>query len=321
MTTAESDVGLAGVLAARQRIASYVRRTPLVSCASAGREIGAQIYLKLELFQKTGSFKPRGAFNKALAMELQRGSHVVGVSGGNHAQGVAFMAAALGLRATILMPRNTPLNYLEATRSYGAEVVLTADIGEAFDRLAAAERGGAVAVHPFDDPLVIAGQGTIGVEILEDLPEITDVIISIGGGGLIGGVATAIKALKPGVRVWGVETEGADAMSRALAAGRPVRLPAITSVAKTLGAPEVSARTLELVRQFVEEVVVVPDAGAIEGMRFLLERAKVLAEPAASCTVAAAQRLRSHFSRESHVVLLLCGGNIAAADVCRYLPS
>ena len=317
ISTAESDVTLTGIQAARERIGTYVRRTPLVSSASAGEQLGSHVYLKLELFQKTGSFKPRGAFNKALAMGLGRGSHVVAVSGGNHAQGVAYMARALGLHATILMPQNTPRNYLDATRGYGAEIVLVADIAEAFDRLAAQEREGAVAIHPFDDPLVIAGQGTIGLELVEDLPEITDLVISIGGGGLIGGIATAVKALKPEVRIWGVETEGADAMSRALVEGRPVRLAAITSIAKTLGAPEVSARTLELATQYLEEVVVVPDAEAVDSMRFLLERAKVLAEPAAACTLAAAKRLRGRFGANSRLVLLLCGGNIGVSDICQ----
>jgi threonine dehydratase len=317
MTTAEEDVSLAGIRAARERIGTYVRRTPMMSCASVGEQIGARVYLKLELFQKTGSFKPRGAFNKALAEGLTRGDRVVAVSGGNHAQGVAYVARALGLHATILMPANTPANYLDATRGYGAEIVLAPDIAAAFDELAVRERQGAIAIHPFDDPLVIAGQGTIGLEICEDLPEITDVVISIGGGGLIGGVATAIRALKPEVRIWGVETEGADAMSQALAAGQPVRLPAITSIAKTLGAPAVSTRTLGIVQELVEDVVVVPDSEAVDAMRFLLERAKVLAEPAAACTLAAARRLAPRLGPDRRVVLLLCGGNIGLDEMCR----
>jgi threonine dehydratase len=319
MIRAESDVSIDAIEAARRRIGTHVNRTPLVSSTSLSKRLGADIYLKLELFQKTGSFKPRGAFNKALELRLKPGDRVVAASGGNHAQGVAYAARALGLSATVMMPRDTPSNYLDATRGYGAEIVFTADIAEAFERAAEEQYTGAVAIHPFDDPAVIAGQGTIGLEILEDLPEVTDVVASIGGGGLIGGVASAIKARKPAVRFWGVETEGADAMSQALAAGRPVRMPAITSIAKTLGAPEVSARTLHLVRQFVDDVVVVRDGEAVDAMRFLLERAKVLAEPAAASTLAAAERLRDRLGPGSRIVLLLCGGNIGVQDVCRFL--
>jgi threonine dehydratase len=168
---------------------------------------------------------------------------------------------------------------------------------------------------------VIAGQGTIGLEIVEDLPEVTDVIVSIGGGGLIAGIAIAIRSVKPDVRIWGVETEGADAMSRALAAGRPVKMPAITSIAKTLGAPEVSPRTLELARRYIENVTVVSDNEAVRALRLLLERAKVLAEPAASCTLAAAERLRPQFDPRGHAVLVLCGGNIGADDLSRFLAA
>jgi threonine dehydratase len=314
-------VDLAAIQAARARIGSYVRRTPLTSSETLSRRIGAHVYLKLELFQKTGSFKVRGAFNKAVAAGLKRGDRVVAVSGGNHAQAVAYVARTLGLRATIFMPVNTPANYLNATREYGAEVVLAANIGEAFEMLVRYEAEGATAIHPFDDPYVIAGQGTLGLEIIEDLPEATDLLVSIGGGGFIGGVAAAVKGVKPGIRVWGVETIGADAMSQAVAVGHPVQLPAITSIAKTLGAPSVSPATLELTQRFVEKVTVVSDAEAIASMELLLERAKVLAEPAASCTLAAADRLRDQFSARSYVVLVLCGGNIAVSDVCRFTNS
>ena len=193
------------------------------------------------------------------------------------------------------------------------------NIAEAFDALAQQERDGATAVHPFDDPLVIAGQGTVGLEILEDLPQATDLVVSIGGGGFISGIAVAAKALNPRIRIWGVETVGADAMAQAVAAGKPVRLPAITSIAKTLGAPAVTERTLGLVQQYVESVTVVPDSAAIAAMTFLLERAKVLTEPAAACTLAAADELRENFSPDSHVVLVLCGGNVALADFCGYV--
>lgn len=293
----------------------------MMSNATASARLGTNVTLKLELFQKTGSFKARGAFNKVLARGLKKGDRVVAVSGGNHAQAVAYVGRTLGLHATILMPQTTPANYLNATREYGAEIVLVTNIAEAFDTMARWEREGATAIHPFDDPLVVAGQGTCGLEILEDLPEATDLVVSIGGGGFIAGVAAAAKAMKPSIRVWGVETVGADAMSKALAAGAPVQLPGITSIAKTLGAPSVSETTLALAQRYLESVTVVEDAEAVREMRFLLERAKVLTEPAASCTLAAAERLKANFSPESQVVLVLCGGNLGADDLARFLTA
>ena len=312
-------ISFADIESARDRIRGRVSPTPLVSSATLSARLGAQVYLKLELFQKTGSFKVRGAFNKALSIPAERrGRGLAAVSGGNHAQAVAYVATQLGLPSVILMPEKTPRNYIEATRGYGAEVVLVENATVAFEKIGAYESQGWTSIHPFDDPLVMAGQGTVGLEIIEDLPGVTDVVVSIGGGGFIGGLATAVKSLRPEARIWGVETEGADAMARALAAGRPVHLEAITSIARTLGAPAVSERTLELARKYLESVTVVPDREAVAALRLLLERAKVLAEPAASCTLAAAERLRDRFTKESRLVLVLCGGNVAVDDLCGY---
>lgn len=306
---------------ARQRIAPCIRRTPLTPSATLSERLKTNVYVKLEVFQKTGSFKVRGAFNKALSLKPEeRGQGIVAVSGGNHAQAVAYAARTLGLRAVILMPEGTPNNYVEATRGYGAEVKFAPDAGAAFTEVAEYQRQGWAFIHPFDDLAVMAGQGTIGLEILDDAPQVTDVIVSIGGGGLIGGIATAVRTLKPGVRVWGVETEGADCMSKSLAAGKIVTLEAITSVARTLGAPAPSERTLAMVKDLVESVTVVSDDEALSALRLLLERLKVLTEPAASCTLAAAERLKDQFSPERHVVLLLCGGNMPIEDLAR-LPA
>jgi len=306
--------------AAANRIAPYVKRTPLEYSASLSERLGTNVYVKYELFQKTGSFKPRGAFNKLLSMsDEDRSRGVVAVSGGNHAQAVAYVSRELGVDAVICMPANTPQNYLDATRGYGATIDLMPDIGAAFARVSEYEAEGRVLVHPFDDPVVITGQGTVGLEIMEDVPDVTDIITSIGGGGMAGGVAIAAKAVKPDVRIWGVETVGADAMSQALAAGQPVEI-AITSIAKTLGAPYVTERTLGLIREHFESVTVVTDAEAVDAMIFIAERLKVITEPAASCTLAAAERLRGNFSPASKVVLVFCGGNTRVADVCSYLP-
>jgi len=311
-------ISLAEIQNARQRIAPCIRRTPLTASASLSERLRTNVYVKLELFQKTGSFKVRGAFSKALNLRPEeRGRGIVAVSGGNHGQAVAYVARALGLQCLVLMPQGTPGNYVEATRGYGAQVKFAATAAEAFSEVAQYESEGWAFIHPFDDPLVIAGQGGIGLEILEDVPHVTDVIVSVGGGGLAAGVATAIKSLKPTVRVWGVETEGADCMSKSIAAGKIVTLDAITSVARTLGAPAPSARTLAMAQQLLEAVSVVPDSEALDSLRFLLERLKILTEPAASCTLAAADRLRDSFSPERHVVLVICGGNIAVDDIPR----
>jgi len=307
---------------ARERIQPFIKRTPLEHSLTLSRYLGTNVWVKLELFQKTGSFKVRGAFNKLLSLsEEERKRGVVAISGGNHAQAVAYASSVLDVDAVVLMPVSTPQNYIEATKNYGASVDLQPTIGAAFAKIKSYENEGRIFIHPFDDPLVMAGQGTLGLEIMEDLPGTTDIIMSIGGGGFGGGVSTAVKAMKPGVRIWGVETIGADAMSQALKAGHPVELAAITSIAKTLGAPSVSSRTLALAQEHLEEVLVVPDEEAVAALQFILERLKVLTEPAASCTLAAALRLREQFNNDNNLVLIFCGGNLSLTDLCKYASS
>jgi threonine dehydratase len=291
----------------------------LVRSQSLSDRFKTNIYLKLEIIQPTGAFKIRGAFNRMLSLnEDEKGRGVVAVSGGNHGQAVAYAARELNTRALVLMPEFTPVNYLEATRSYAAEVVLTRSLAEAFNCVADYEARGWTYIHPFDDPLVIAGQGTIGLEIHADLPGVTDVILSVGGGGLAGGVGASLKTLKPGVHIWGTETAGADSMARALSASEVVNLDAVTSIARTLGAPAVSETTLALAQRYLEEVVVVSDEEAIESLFRLLNECKLLTEPAASCTLAAVEKLQREFSPESHVVLILCGGNVAIDNLYQW---
>jgi threonine dehydratase len=216
------------------------------------------------------------------------------------------------------MPANTPRNYLDATRGYGAEINLCPDIRSAFAETARLQQEGRVLVHPFDDIFVAAGQGTVGLEILEDLPGVTRVYVSIGGGGFIGGVAAAIRMIKPQTTIIGVETRGADAMSQALAAGAPVELPAITSIARTLGAPKVSEFTFRMVRELVEEVIVVEDRAAAQALFFILERTKQLTEPASSCCLAAAELQREKLRKDDQVVIVLCGGNVSSEDLAGF---
>lgn len=296
---------------ARERIAPYVRRTPTYA-------YGGVAY-KLELLQVTGAFKARGAFNAALQLDAQhRARGVVAVSGGNHGLAVAHVGKALGMRATVVMPESTPARIVERAREDGAEVILVPTIAEAFALTEERRAQGQAVIHPYDDQAVMAGQGTIGFELLEDIPDLETLIVSIGGGGLIAGVASVVKSLRPSVRVYGVETEGADAMRKALDAGKPVTLPAITSIAKTLGAPYVSPSTLEAVQRYVEDVVVVSDAQAVDAIVTIQDALHVLAEPAASCCHAALVSGLVPRAKEGTTAILVCGGNVSLDDVAAW---
>src|SRR5436853_6378545 len=296
---------IAAIKQAQQRIKDFVKRTSLEHSETLSQYLGTNVFVKLELFQKTGSFKVRGAFNKLLSLsEEEKKKGIVAISGGNHAQAIAYASSMLNIDAIILMPELTPQNYLDATKNYGGKIDLQPTIKAAFEKMKDYEAEGRIPVHPFDDPLVMAGQGTVGLEIMEDLPDVTDIVVSIGGGGFEGGVSTAVKAIKPSVKIWGVETIGADAMSQAMKAGHPIELPAITSIAKTLGAPSVSSTTLAIAQKNLEDLIVVSDEEALQALKFILERLKILTEPAASCTLAAAKRLKDRFNKDSNVVLI-----------------
>lgn len=314
-------ITLADVQQARPRIAPYVRSTPLERSRTLSRELGTNVYLKFELFQRTGSFKPRGAFNQILQLTPEERSRgVVGVSGGNFAQALADAGRTLDTPARICMPEAAPRASIEATRAYGADVELAASFPEVFALAEAHRAAGARLLHPFDDPYQMAGVGTIGLEIHEALPQLTDIVISIGGGGLIAGIAIALEALVPQVRVWGVETEGADTMGQSLQAGAVVSITP-TSLARTLGAPYVAQDALTVMQRHADRYVRVSDREAFESARFLLERQKINAELAASCTLAAARRVRERFSPDDHVVLLICGGNLSFDDWLTYARS
>ena len=300
------------------KIRPYIRRTPIVHEEVLSERFNSNIYLKLEILQKTGVFKVRGAFNKMLSIseeERQRG--IVAVSGGNHAQAVAYAAKTLGCKALILMPEFTSASYISETKRYGAEILLYPSLNDAFICAKQFENEGYINIHPFDDLSVIAGQGTIGLEILEDLPEVTDVVVSVGGGGLSSGIAAVLKNEKPDVKIWGVETAGAESMAKAFDAGEIIKLSQITSIAKTLGAPAVGEKCFDLAKKYLDGVTVVSDKEALEELFYLLKRVKVLTEPAASCTLAAAEKLREHFSISSNVLLILCGGNMDIYDLIK----
>ncbi|GAA3170737.1 threonine/serine dehydratase [Streptomyces virens] len=308
-------IEIAGIETAAERIAGHVVRTPTVPSPGLSALLGVPVTAKLELLQRTGSFKVRGAAAKLLSLgEAERAAGVVAVSGGNHGIALAVMAAALDVKATVVMPRSAPARAVEIAESAGASVRLTDDMDGAFDLTARLREEGLTLVHPFDDPVVIAGQGTVGLEFAADAGELTDVLVSIGGGGLISGVAVALRALRPGVRIWGVETEGAQAMSQALAAGGPVPVK-LTSIVSTLSAPAVSRLTYEHVSALVHEVLVVPDREAVRGSLDLADHAKVWAEPAAGCLLPAARRVLERVGEGARLGLVVCGGNATTGDM------
>ena len=283
-------ITLNDVKAAAEKVSSYVRRTPLWKSETLSKRLGTNVYLKMELFQKTGSFKPRGAFNQMLAREkdiLDKGA--VAISGGNFAQGVAYASRVLGVDIIVCMAEDTPKNYVDATRGYSATIDFSRDIQAAFNRYNELAEQGRTALHPFDNHYQMSGAGNVALEIFEDLPEITDLVISIGGGGLISGNTVAIKGLKPQVRVWGVETEGAATMKSAMDAGKVVNIKP-TSMSRTLGSPFVAQDALTIAQEHLEGLLIVSDKQAIEAQQLILERTKVLPELAASCTLAAAEK-------------------------------
>jgi threonine dehydratase len=304
--------------AAAALIDGRVLRTPTLPSPGLSALYGVPVTVKLELLQRSGSFKPRGVFAKILGLSAaERAAGVVGVSGGNHGIALADVAGELGVAATVVMPQSAPEHAVASARASGADVRLAPDMKSAFALMDELVVAGATLVHPFDDKVVAAAQGTVGLEFAQDAPDVTDVLVSVGGGGLLAGVATAFRALVPGVRVWGVETEGADAMTQALAAGGPVEIVP-TSIVSTLSAPHVSQFTYDHIKALVDEVLVVSDADAVTGTVTLAERQKVWAEPAAGCVVAAAHTVLERVGPDAHLGLVICGGNATFADIARW---
>jgi threonine ammonia-lyase medium form len=302
------------IAAARDRIAGHVRRTPLMSATRLGDRTGVALALKCESFQKTGSFKVRGALNAVLLLDdAQRRRGVITVSAGNHAQALAYAAAIGGVKATVVMPAKASPLKVAASRGYGADVVLHgASSIEAFAHARALEKErGLVFVHPFDDVAVVAGAGTVGLELVDDDRAAMDIaVISIGGGGLISGIATALRARSPKTRIVGVEPEGAAAMRKSLDVGHPVRLDKIDTIADGLSAPMAGELTFPIVRDLVDDVVLVSDDEIRAAMRDLLSSAKLVVEPAGAASLAAVTAGRVGAQRGSRVVAVISGGNV-----------
>ncbi|MFB6078172.1 MAG: threonine ammonia-lyase [Halarchaeum sp.] len=306
-------IELSDVRDARENVSAVARHTALDHSYTFSAMTGAAVHLKLENGQRTGSFKIRGASNRiARLSEGERDAGVVTASAGNHAQGVALAASRAGVDATVVMPEGAPISKVKATRSYGASVELHGiDYDEAQERAhELAETDGLTYVHAFDDEAVMAGQGTLGLEIVEDLPTVDTVVVPIGGGGLISGVATALKGIDPDIRVVGVQAEGASSVADSLREGRVEKLEHVDTIADGIAVRGVGEHTFPVIRERVDEVVTVSDAEIANALVLLLERAKTLVEGAGAVPLAALLTGKFVYEADETVVPVLSGGNI-----------
>lgn len=299
------------VRAARERIAPYVHRTPVLTSRQIDERVGCRVFFKCETFQRVGAFKARGAFSRLTLLEP--GKAVVAFSSGNHAQAVALAARELGVRATIVMPLDAPASKVVATRGYGARVILYDRVGgESREAIAQklVEEEGAVLVPPFDDDLVIAGQGTLGLELLEDAPDLEVIATPCGGGGLLSGVALAAKGINPAIRLYGVEPELGNDMQRSLEMGEPVTIPLPNTIADALQTTRPAERTLALVQSLTAGIVTVSDLELRRAMAFLASRMKLLVEPGGAAAFAALLHGKLPDVSGRKVGIVLSGGNV-----------
>jgi len=318
--TGRTAVTRGDIDAARELLRDIARRTPLESARPLSERVGGPVLLKCENLQRAGSFKIRGAYVRISRLsDDERSRGVVAASAGNHAQGVALAASLLGARATVFMPEGAPLPKVEATRAYGADVEFAGHtVDEAL--VAAAEFGektGAVFIHPFDHPDIVAGQGTVGLEILEQAPEVKTIVMAIGGGGLASGIAAAVKATHPHVRIVGVQAAGAAAFPASLAAGHPVRLDSMATIADGIAVGCPGELTYRMVHDLVDDVMSVSEESLSQALLLCLERAKLVVEPAGAAAVAALMDSPTAF--EPPVVAVLSGGNIDPVLLLRVL--
>jgi threonine dehydratase len=313
---------LADIEAARRRIQDHVYLSPCAYTESLSRMTGCRLFLKLENLQMTGSFKERGALNKVLSLgDQQKAAGIIAASAGNHAQGVAHAAQLCGIKSTIVMPETTPLAKIRGTRAFGAEIVLYGSgYDAAFGKAQELQKArGHTLIHAFDDPAIIAGQGTIGLELLEQVADMEVAIVPVGGGGLIGGIATALKAVRPEVRIIGVETALLPAMQASMTVGRVLPLPAAKTLADGISVAVVGSHTYPIVERYVEEIVTVTEEEIANAILILLEREKTLAEGAGAVGFAALHGGKIRDVEGKNVVVVVSGGNIDMTLLARII--
>lgn len=316
-----AKLGLKDVQAAHEVVRGQVRHTPVKRSSSLSALTGADFWLKLENFQRTGSFKVRGALNKVHHLTAaERKAGVVCASAGNHAQGVAYAAAQAGVKSTVFMPEDAPLSKLMATRGYGAEVRLVGrDYQEAYESAVAfCDAQQATFVHAYDDNLVMAGQGTIGLELMADIARLDTVLVPIGGGGLVCGIATAVKGLNPKARVIGVQADGASTIAPSLQKGKPVTLDTVSTMADGIAVRKTGQLTFPLIKDLVDEVVTVSEAEIASAILFLLERSKAVVEGAGAVSLAAAMHGKVDV-KGRNACAVISGGNIDMTLVSRII--
>jgi threonine dehydratase len=299
--------------AARARVSAHAYHTPLLTSRLLSERTGCEVRLKAEVFQRGGSYKIRGPLNKLPQLsDEQRRRGVICSSAGNHAQGVAIAAAVYGVRAVVVMAANATQSKIDATRAYGAEVVLHGSIWDEANAkmLELAERDGMTIIHPFDDLQLITGQGTLGLEIFDDFPQADIVVVPIGGGGLISGVSTALKGLNPKIKIIGVESSGAPGMKNSVEAGHVVTLDTVDCIIDGLRVKRVGENNFRIVRDYVDEIVTLPDADIFESMLWIMSRCKLVVEGAAAAPVGALLSGLIKAPAGSKVVCVLSGGNV-----------
>jgi threonine dehydratase len=317
----QNMIQLSDIQAALSRIRADIRVSPCPRSETFSGITGNSIYLKLDNQQRTGAFKERGALNKLLTLTPEERSHgVIAASAGNHAQGVAYHAGRHGVRARIVMPLPTPLTKVSATRAYGAEVLLHGtNYDEAYAKaLESSHQDSMVLIHAFDDETVIAGQGSLGLEILQQHPEIEVIVSPIGGGGLIGGIACAVKETRPSVKVYGVQPARIPSMKAAVAAGKPVTLDSAKTIADGIAVRRAGDCTLPLVQKYVDDIVTVEEEEIANAILLLLEREKTLAEGAGAAAIAAVLNRKIELQNK-RVAVLVCGGNIDVTLLARII--
>jgi len=314
-------IGIKDIQTAMGRIREAIRVSPCTHSETFSGLTRSEVFLKLDNQQRTGAFKERGALNKLLTLNAEeRGQGVIAASAGNHAQGVAYHAGRRGIRAVIYMPLSTPLTKVSATRAYGAEVVLHGtNYDEAYEKaIEQSQQHHLTLIHAFDDDAVIAGQGTLGLEILQQQPDIEAIVAPIGGGGLIGGIACAVKEMNPGIRVYGVQPAKLPSMKAAVAQGSPVTLEPAATIADGIAVRRAGERTFPLVQKYVDDIVTVEEEEIANAILLLLEREKTLAEGAGAASIAAVLNRKLPLEGKK-VAVLVCGGNIDVTLLSRII--